>query len=151
MRSAGTASLGAVVVVVAGTTVVVVTLGADVCGALTVPAVPMVRSDVAIVAGSDRAVGVVVVVVVVVVVALGVGAAVCSCPPGAATRAAARVGRSSRCDAEGVPPAVATSSAMRPSETARMTHQLGRPRATRERRPSPPSRLPPNTNTRCAR
>jgi hypothetical protein len=33
-------------------------------------------------------------------------------------------------------PAVATSSAIRARDTARMTHQLGRPRATLGRRPS---------------
>ena len=48
-------------------------------------------------------------------------------------------------------PAVATSSAIRPSDTARITHQFGRPRATRERRPSPASGPPPTTGTRYAR
>ena len=52
----------------------------------------------------------------------------------------------------GVLPAVATSSAMRPSDTARITHQLGRPRATRERKPSVASGPPPHgTGTRYAR
>ena len=53
--------------------------------------------------------------------------------------------------AGGAPPAVATSSAIKPSDTARITHQFGRPRATRERSPSPGSALPPNTGTRYAR
>ena len=44
-------------------------------------------------------------------------------------------------------PAVATSNAMRPSDTARMTHQLGRPRATLERKPSGASGPPPDTGT----
>ena len=52
-------------------------------------------------------------------------------------RFACPVGR--RC----LPPAVATSNAMRPSDTARMTHQLGRPRATLERQPSGVSGPPP--------
>jgi hypothetical protein len=50
----------------------------------------------------------------------------------------------------GVLPAVATSSAMRPNDTARITHQLGRPRATRACRPSVASGLPPSTGTRYA-
>ena len=48
-------------------------------------------------------------------------------------RAAARAASLPRWVAGALVPAVATSSAMRPSETARMTHQLGRPRASRER------------------
>ena len=51
----------------------------------------------------------------------------------------------------GVLPAVATSSAIRASDTARITHQLGRPRATRERTPSVVSDPPPTTGTPYAR
>ena len=51
----------------------------------------------------------------------------------------------------GVPPAVATRSAMRANDTARITHQLGRPRATRACSPSVVSGPPPATGTPYAR
>jgi hypothetical protein len=51
----------------------------------------------------------------------------------------------------GVLPAVATSRAMRANDTARITHQLGRPRTTRGRLPSVVPNPPSTTGTPYAR
>jgi hypothetical protein len=60
----------------------------------------------------------------------------------------AEAGAAPRCPARrGELPAVATSNAMRPNVTARITHQFGRPRAPRARRlsdvPGPPRTTAP--------
>ena len=107
-----------------------VTLGAGAGGALTVPEVSVVWSDEASLADAEGGVVVVVVGAVVVGVVVGVIGAAPVCrrsPRRGEMREAAVAGSPSRCGAGGVLPAVATSSAIRPSETARMTHQLGRP------------------------
>jgi len=137
-------------VVVAGATVVAVTLGAAAGGVPAVPDASVVRCEEA--TSVAPAGGKVTVVVVVVVVDVDWAA---PDPVSWPEAAPARVGRCAAAWDEalsgrgvaGLVPAVATRSAMRPSDTARMTHQLGRPRATPERKPSVGSGPPPSTGT----
>jgi hypothetical protein len=157
VRSAATEALGsdAVVVVVvvagAGATVVVVALGADTGGASAPPDAPVARCEDA--TSVTPAGGRVAMVVVVVVDVDGDGPDRASWPGSVtppvrrAMWAAAWDEAPSRRGVEDLLPAVATRRAIRPSETARMTHQLGRPRPTLERKPSVGSGPPPNTGT----
>lgn len=151
------AEVGVAVVVVVGGWVVVVTLGA-VAGVAAPLAVPVGCSEEARAVVPD---GAEVVVVDVVAAVAGVDGAppwllwlpglpgwaparlltravACACPP-------------ARRGVEGVVLAVATRSAISPSDTARMTHQFGRPRGTLDRKPSEESGRPPNTGPRYAR
>jgi hypothetical protein len=127
---------GAVVVVLTGATVVVVTLGGAFVGATT----PRAGGD-----DSNDVVGLVVsgvefTSVVVVVAGDGcvplLGGPVEVAGAGASEECWASAGASAtpcRCLARGLLPVVATSSAMSANDTARITHQLGRPRTTRAR------------------
>jgi hypothetical protein len=156
VRSAGTAGPGLVdVVVVVGSAMVVVVAGGAVVGAvLAAPTSACVES-------SDRAepvpslVGLGGVVVVVVVV---------DARAAAPEDAPASLVRAGRLESLAAPPAVrpcrggrevlpevSTRIAISASDTARITHQLGRPRATHERNPSVASAPPPTTGTPYAR
>jgi hypothetical protein len=140
--------------VVAGAAVVVVTRGGAVAGVISPPAGGDDSNDVVGLVVSAVAGPAVVVVVLgdcrapVVdsfdVAGLG-GREECWASAGAsAAPFGCRVGRA-------VLPAVATSKAMRANDTARIIHQLGRPRTTRARRPSVVPAPPSATGTPYAR